>query len=1090
MFPHAFPRPMHRITLLSAVCLLLIAALTNRVTAETLRHPAPLETQIKATGTSELVRQIKKRGDPRRGARVFFTSPAGCVKCHAGDAQSLPLGPELSKLNPKPTAESIVESLLYPSREIRKDYRTVKVLLANGDVIRGMPVRETDQDYVLRDLTNLTKEITLNQDNIEEILADKVSLMPEGLIATLPELRDFYDLASYLIEIANEGPERAAELQPTPDQLIVQDDTLNLDHAGILLRLKTRDFEAGKKIYNGYCYSCHGTDGETPSLPTARAFGSQTLKFGADPYAMFMTLSRGNGLMAAMTHLTPKERYQVVHYVREQFMKNRNPGYKKVDDEYLQQLPRGSDLGDSIPIIERDYGPAFGSQLERRVRSALTIRAGDLSIAYNLHNLDIASVWRGGLELGQTQHQRDRGEGTADPAGNPIEEWSTWRWGHDGVLDYPTEGILPRGPLPRELVDYRGYHLHGDRVVLRYSIDGREVLESPEAFDNVLAHTLRLGPGKALTLAVGAAPQRDHQIDPEGQTFPASSPIALTNIDASHDLARYFAATVRGDAAGMRWRIDGENRLILEIPQADQPRVIQVVRGVGDDRATMVRFRDAARNDRYPPLTDPNEFVTGGSVLWPQTIDTVGITGLEQGAYRMDTLTLPDQTPWNSWFRTSALDFFPDGRMAVSTYGGDVWIVTGVDEDLTRLTWKRFAAGLYEPFGLKVVDEKILVTCKDRITRLHDSNGDGEADFYESIIGDPDVSPNFHAFNFDLQVDEEGNLYYAKAGHGGDYDVPGAILKISPDGRQSEVIATGFRSPNGMGILPDGRVTVSDNQGQWVPASKINVINQGGFYGWVQTYEKKGMWSPGGGSIDIKKVVPPKSFDPPLVWMPQEFDNSSGGQLFVKDRRWGPLSGRLLHTSFGKGWMSYTMHQRVGSVDQAAIIKLPFDFRTGIMRARVNPADGQVYATGLQGWNGGGRTGLLDGGIQRLVYTSKPDRFVTDCQVEPDGLRFKFNFPLDQESANALSSYRLQHWNYRWRAEYGSDFYSPTTGEVGKEDLVVDSVEVGEDGRSVKLRIPTLRTVHQLHAILSLQDQTGLAFDEEVYWTINAIPQR
>ena len=1069
-----------------AVLVLLLGA--NPLPAETLRHPATLEVQLRATETPELVRQVKRRGDPRRGAVLFFNSPAGCVKCHAGDAETAPLGPDLASLDPKPKAESIIESLLYPSREIRKGYATVRLLLADGSVLRGMPVRETESELVLRDSTDLTKEIRVDLDDVDVREDDTVSMMPEGLVATFSELRDFYDLCSYLIEVSRGGKRRAAELRPAPEQLIVHDDTANLDHAGIVGRFRSRDFEAGKKIYDGYCFSCHGTDGETPSLPTARAFGSQKLKFGADPYAMFLTLSRGNGLMAAMSHLTPKERYQVVHYVREQFMKGRNPGYVKVDAKYLGQLPKGTDKGDSLPIVERNYGPAFGSQLERRVRSALTIRSGDLSIAYNLHNLDVAAVWRGGLELSQTQHQRGRGEGTADPDGEPIEEWSTWRWGHGGELDYSTEGMLPRGPMPRERMHYRGYYRHGNRVILRYDVDGRAVHELPESIDGLLSHTLRIGPGDTLILAVGAAPKSDRLFNPNRSAFPASQPIALPRKDPQGNVQRFFAAVVRGDADGMTWTVDEKNRLVLRIPKSDQSRLIQVVRAVGDQESAMLAFRESARQNRFGKLVDTSELTYGGSVLWPQTIDTVGVTGLERGAYRMDTLTLPDSTPWKTWFRTSALDFFDDGRMAVSTYGGDVWVVSGVDQDLTRLTWKRFAAGLYEPFGLKVVDGKVLVTCKDRITRLHDLNGDGEADFYESVIGDPDVSPNFHAFNFDLQVDDDGNLYYAKAGHGGDYDLPGAILKITPDGRRREVVATGFRSPNGMGILPDGRVTASDNQGQWTPASKINVINPGGFYGWVQTYEKKGMWSPGDGSIDLKKVVPPNTFDPPLVWMPQEFDNSSGGQLFVEDPRWGPLSGRLLHTSFGKGWMSYTLHQRVDDTDQAAIIKLPFDFRTGIMRARVNPADGQVYATGLQGWNGGGRTGLVDGGIQRLVYTGKPDRFVTECRVESDGLRIGFNFPLQRQAAESLSAYRLQHWNYRWRAEYGSDFYSPNTGKVGKEDLPIESVALSQDGRSVKLSIPTLKPVNQLHAILNLQDQNGNPFEEEIYWTINAIP--
>ena len=72
--------------------------------------------------------------------------------------------------------------------------------------------------------------------------------------------------------------------------------------------------------------------------------------------------------------------------------------------------------------------------------------------------------------------------------------------------------------------------------------------------------------------------------------------------------------------------------------------------------------------------------------------------------------------------------------------------------------------------------------------------------------------------------------------------------------------------------------------------------------------------------------------------MPQEVDNSSGGQLWAEDPRWGPLSGHLLHTSYEKGCLYYLMMQEVGDVTQAAIIKLPHQFTSGIMRARMNPA--------------------------------------------------------------------------------------------------------------------------------------------------------
>src|SRR5205085_1858485 len=73
-------------------------------------------------------------------------------------------------------------------------------------------------------------------------------------------------------------------------------------------------------------------------------------------------------------------------------------------------------------------------------------------------------------------------------------------------------------------------------------------------------------------------------------------------------------------------------------------------------------------------------------------------------AYVADTITLPDDNPWNSWLRVAGLDFFKDGRAAISTWSGDVWIVSGIDEKLEKLQWKRFATGLFQPLGLKIVD--------------------------------------------------------------------------------------------------------------------------------------------------------------------------------------------------------------------------------------------------------------------------------------------------------------------------------------------------------------------------------------------------
>ncbi|TWU19758.1 DUF6797 domain-containing protein [Allorhodopirellula heiligendammensis] len=1059
--------------------------------AETFRDAVPLVEQLEAAQPEYLAEQVRLRGDAKRGGLVFFKSAANCVGCHASGSDASPLGPNLASLGAQVTSVDVIDGLLRPSQHLQPGYETYTVLTTSGQVHVGLLSEQNEESVTLRLANSLDQDFVLSRADVEAMQKNSQSMMPDGLIGALRSQAEFLDLVAYVLEVARGGVEAADRLRPSAEQLAVTDDSANLDHAGILSRMRKSDFEAGERLFQGDCASCHGADGDTPSLATARAFGNQELKFGSDPYRMFMTLTHGNGLMAPMTYLTPYERYQVVHYIREAFMKDRNPDYFKVDKDYLASLPEGTDDGLQIEVVERDFGPALGSQLRSDFPSVLNIALDEMTVAFDLHTMGLADVWTGGfLDLSETQHIRPRGEGTANPIGQSLPALAAWQWGHEGALDYSREDLLPRGPLPPQWMDYHGYYLHDQTVVMSYSIDGREILHRVESQGgNSLIHHLEIAPGPPLVLRVCDA---TGEVDVD---VTDSIAVAQTAPAESHDRGQFTIATFAGDVDDMAWQSSKQARFQLTIPTDSNARSVQVCVGIGDGDAELSRWQDDfLKTSEWKNVTSLQDLIHGGDLRWPQLMQTVGYQGLEQTGYALDTLTRPSSTPWNTWFRTSALDFYPDGRMVVATYGGDIWVVSGVDATLLNLRWKRYASGLYEPFGVKVVGGDVYVTCKDRLVRLQDLNEDGEADFYESFSADTDVSTNFHAFNFDLQTDDEGNFYYAKSGHGANFSLPGAVWKISPDGKQREVICTGFRSPNGMGSMPGSLMTVSDNQGQWIPASKICLIEPGAFYGWVPTYSAPPRWAPDGGEIDITKVVPPASFDQPLVWMPQSFDNSSGGQLWAGDSRFGPLANHLLHMSFGKGWLSYLMIQDVGEDSQAAIVKLPFDFSTGIMRGSVNPADGQVYVAGLQGWNGGGRAGLADGGVQRLRYTGIPPHMITDARVVSGGLQLDVNFDVDPDSANEVSSFVTEQWNYHWSRNYGSDQYVPSTGEQGTESLEVTNVRLeprkqdSGQGTRIHLSVPAIGPVDQLRMVVQLRSENGESFEEEIYWTIHAVP--
>ena len=171
----------------------------------------------------------------------------------------------------------------------------------------------------------------------------------------------------------------------------------------------------------------------------------------------------------------------------------------------------------------------------------------------------------------------------------------------------------------------------------------------------------------------------------------------------------------------------------------------------------------------------------GGPALWPQVLMTSGKRGDDAGAFAVDTVAIPESNPWNSWMRLTALDFFSDGRAAVCTWNGDVWVVSGLDDELKSVKWKRFAAGLFDPLGLRILRDEVYVLERSQITRLRDLNGDGEADFYENFNNDAGVSPSYHAFAMDLQTDSAGNFYYTRAGQRVDeiYPLNGGMVRVS-----------------------------------------------------------------------------------------------------------------------------------------------------------------------------------------------------------------------------------------------------------------------------------------------------------------------
>ena len=125
----------------------------------------------------------------------------------------------------------------------------------------------------------------------------------------------------------------------------------DIDHKGILNTIQRNQEEAymdGKKTYTSNCINCHGTPEKEGSIPTAFKYWKDAFKVGKDPYTIYQTLTRGYGAMPAQTTLTPVEKYNVIQYIREEYLLKQNKAaYFKIDSNYLSSLPKGKSKGPS-----------------------------------------------------------------------------------------------------------------------------------------------------------------------------------------------------------------------------------------------------------------------------------------------------------------------------------------------------------------------------------------------------------------------------------------------------------------------------------------------------------------------------------------------------------------------------------------------------------------------------------------------------------------------------------------------------------------------------------------------------------------------
>ncbi|MEZ6126543.1 MAG: plastocyanin/azurin family copper-binding protein [Planctomycetaceae bacterium] len=653
----------------------------------------------------------------------------------------------------------------------------------------------------------------------------------------------------------------------------------------------------------------------------------------------------------------------------------------------------------------------FGHNTQKGVALRLTQLPATVTAVFDPLTFSFIETWSGGFV--------SRGSGRfgvhdgAAAVGNRLVDLTGSCW------QFPAE-TKPR---------YLGFHRHGQDVVFSYRVGDCHVLDRMWMAGPAVIRSLQfegsLPPGTMLKIA------------PETQD---SAAFELVTNDAAVSL------------------VADKNMYALkfgESPADGSHSIVHLVLTSGDDEL-MRRLQE------FRPADAPESLTIATDGQWTtDTTATKGQLGSSTDSFAIDTLTIPfaEENAFGTPMRLAGCAVLPGGRMAVSTLLGDVWIVSGVDSTLNQLTWQRFAAGLYQPLGLVVQDGKIIAGGNDQVTRLHDFNEDGEADFYECVTNDYPTTGG-HDFATSLQQDVSGRLYWAVASH--DF----GLARCKP-GQKPESLGTGLRNCNGIGVSADGSITLATVQeGTWTPASAIFNVHDGSYHGLHGP-------RPGHGEF---------GYDLPQCFIPRCVDNSCGEIRFLpKDDRLGPLSGMVIGSSYGNCSHYLVLREEVNGVVQGGVVPLPGEFASGACRLTFNEDDGCIYVAGTEGWQSYGRD---NGCLQRLRFTGQPMPLPVRVETRENGLLVHFNCDIRPDSVQ-LQNVFCQQWNYLYSQGYGSPEYSvKQEGRQGHDSVAVQSVHLLDDHRSVFVEIPQLHSVMQFHLHMKLETADGIQFTPDAYLTI------
>ncbi len=465
----------------------------------------------------------------------------------------------------------------------------------------------------------------------------------------------------------------------------------------------------------------------------------------------------------------------------------------------------------------------------------------------------------------------------------------------------------------------------------------------------------------------------------------------------------------------------------------------------------------------------------------------------EQDYYEIKTLPIPKDI----YLEIGGLATMPDGRLAVSTRRGEIWIIENpYQKENHQVHYKRFASGLHEVLGLAYKDGSFYCSQRGELTKITDTDRDGVADSYVPVY-QFDLSGNYHEYTYGPVFDKNGdmlvtlNLAWVGFGEGKFAKWRGWLLKIKPDGTM-EPHSAGLRSPAGYSINDEGDIFYGENQGDWVGSGRVTHLAKGDFAGnpgglkWAKEPNSPFKLTleeiQDNGAPMYEAAAKVKNLKLPAVWFPHAIMGISTADILQDSTKgkFSPFPGQYFVADQGQSKVMRMGLEKVNGVYQGFCINYREGFQSGILRERFGLDGSMFVGMTSRGW---GSTGKADFGLQRLFWNGEMPFEIENIRAKPDGFELSFTQAVDVNSVKKAASYALRSYIYKYQHQYGSPI-------IELKDLKITAIEVSADKRSVRLVIDGLRQyyIHEFK-LEGIRNESGdPLLHETAYYTLNQIP--